>query len=304
MARPDRHPARERGALPLAEAIGIVQCLLEALVYAHGKGIVHRDIKPANLIVRRTGMVKVTDFGIAKIKEGGAPGSDRPDEVRLPPRHAALHVAGADPRAEGRRREERRVLRRRRSLRDDHGRPAVQQPLAAEADRRHLPRRQAGPVRRAAGDRRGSSRRSCSRPCSRGRTSVTRARASSTRRSRSTRSAREPFRPDGRRAGPEPRSPPSGAQPMPPRRMPEVERRLATRQRQDRDESSGTPSTGESMMVGRDRTCSIVLSHPAVSRRHARITLSGQQVVLEDLKSANGTYVNNTRDRPRQAQGG
>ena len=55
------------------------------------------------------------------------------------------------------------------------------------------------------------------------------------------------------------------------------------------------PIQGDSIMVGRDRTCSIVLTHPAVSRRHARITLSGTNVVLEDLKSANGTYVNNTR---------
>jgi FOG: FHA domain len=52
---------------------------------------------------------------------------------------------------------------------------------------------------------------------------------------------------------------------------------------------------GDSVMVGRDRTCSIVLSHPAVSRRHARITLNGTSCLLEDLKSANGTYVNNTR---------
>ena len=52
---------------------------------------------------------------------------------------------------------------------------------------------------------------------------------------------------------------------------------------------------GESVMVGRDRTCAIVLTHPAVSRRHAKITLGGSQPVLEDLKSANGTYVNNTR---------
>jgi len=52
---------------------------------------------------------------------------------------------------------------------------------------------------------------------------------------------------------------------------------------------------GESVMVGRDRSCAIVLTHPAVSRRHARITLSGTNCVLEDLKSANGTYVNNTR---------
>ncbi|HEX2122221.1 MAG TPA: serine/threonine-protein kinase, partial [Thermoanaerobaculia bacterium] len=61
----------EKGALPVADAISVCQCLLEALVYAHGKGIVHRDIKPANLIRENGGVVKVTDFGIAKIKEGG-----------------------------------------------------------------------------------------------------------------------------------------------------------------------------------------------------------------------------------------
>jgi len=55
------------------------------------------------------------------------------------------------------------------------------------------------------------------------------------------------------------------------------------------------PLNGGDVMVGRDRSCSIVLSHPAVSRKHARITLSGTTCMLEDLKSANGTYVNNTR---------
>ena len=55
------------------------------------------------------------------------------------------------------------------------------------------------------------------------------------------------------------------------------------------------PLNGESVMVGRDRSCAIVLTHPAVSRRHARITLSGTTCMLEDLKSANGTYVNNAR---------
>src|SRR5207248_4883570 len=52
---------------------------------------------------------------------------------------------------------------------------------------------------------------------------------------------------------------------------------------------------GDNIMVGRDRTCSVVLAHPAVSRRHARITMAGGSYTLEDLKSANGTYVNNTR---------
>src|SRR5687767_5324524 len=61
----------ERGALSVTDAVTVAQCLLEALVYAHGKGITHRDIKPANLIKEKSGAVKVTDFGIAKIKEGG-----------------------------------------------------------------------------------------------------------------------------------------------------------------------------------------------------------------------------------------
>src|SRR5213075_688280 len=64
----------EKGALPVQDAISIAQNLLEALVYAHGKGIIHRDIKPANLIRERAGSVKVTDFGIAKIKEGAGSG--------------------------------------------------------------------------------------------------------------------------------------------------------------------------------------------------------------------------------------
>ena len=58
------------------------------------------------------------------------------------------------------------------------------------------------------------------------------------------------------------------------------------------------------VMVGRDRTCAIVLSHPAVSRRHARITASGTQLMLEDLKSANGTYVNNARVERAQLKPG
>src|SRR5690242_12178529 len=64
----------ERGALTIPDGVSIAQCMLEALVYAHGKGIIHRDIKPANLIREASGAVKVTDFGIAKIKEGGGSG--------------------------------------------------------------------------------------------------------------------------------------------------------------------------------------------------------------------------------------
>lgn len=55
------------GALPLTEAIKIALSLCDALDYAHRSGIVHRDIKPDNVHLLPGGIVKLTDFGIARI---------------------------------------------------------------------------------------------------------------------------------------------------------------------------------------------------------------------------------------------
>lgn len=57
---------RERGKLPLPEAVDYARQICEGLQHAHEKGIVHRDVKPHNVLVTKTGQVKVTDFGIAK----------------------------------------------------------------------------------------------------------------------------------------------------------------------------------------------------------------------------------------------
>ncbi|MDG2125249.1 MAG: serine/threonine-protein kinase, partial [Verrucomicrobiales bacterium] len=54
----------------LAEATGIVEQVCAALTYAHGCGVIHRDIKPANLLLRCDGVVKITDFGLAKVAAG------------------------------------------------------------------------------------------------------------------------------------------------------------------------------------------------------------------------------------------
>lgn len=60
-----------QGRLPSAHAMSITAHVCDALKYAHERGIVHRDIKPANIMVGYDGVVKVADFGLAKMSKGG-----------------------------------------------------------------------------------------------------------------------------------------------------------------------------------------------------------------------------------------
>src|SRR5207244_1219307 len=53
--------------LPVDRAVDLVVQALTALAHAHSMGVVHRDLKPANVIVTPSGVVKIMDFGIARV---------------------------------------------------------------------------------------------------------------------------------------------------------------------------------------------------------------------------------------------
>ncbi|MCA9612037.1 MAG: protein kinase [Polyangiales bacterium] len=59
----------DEGTMPSRRAAELIVPVLRALVHAHGEGLVHRDLKPDNVFVTTSGVVKVLDFGIAKVFE-------------------------------------------------------------------------------------------------------------------------------------------------------------------------------------------------------------------------------------------
>jgi len=56
-----------QGPIPLDEVLSIARQIGEALEAAHEQGIIHRDLKPSNVKLRPNGVVKVLDFGVAKV---------------------------------------------------------------------------------------------------------------------------------------------------------------------------------------------------------------------------------------------
>ena len=277
----------ERGALPVSDAISVAQCLLEALVYAHGKGIVHRDIKPANLIKEKSGVVKVTDFGIAKIKEGGGgsgqtvltksgfllgtPHYMSPEQIREPKDAGSKSdiyssgvvlyemLTGSLPfNSRSLPKLIDAIYRGEKQAPSAH-RPEINKDLEAIVLKAMHPRM----------DQRYETAREFFEALEEW-------------------TARQPV------AGSGPLAVASAVETLKTQPQSDVAKQWAlVNVKPETNEKHAI--TGDSVMVGRDRTCSIVLSHPAVSRRHARITLSGTTPLLEDLQSANGTYVNNTR---------
>ena len=75
-----------RGPIPVPEALATARQIADALDAAHQRGIVHRDLKPANVKITPAGLVKVLDFGLAKMAA--------PDVQVRDATHTAMQMAG------------------------------------------------------------------------------------------------------------------------------------------------------------------------------------------------------------------
>src|SRR5438067_6312276 len=65
-----------QGPIPLDKALPVMHQLIDALEYAHDKGVVHRDLKPANIKITPEGRVKVLDLGLAVAQASGLRAAD------------------------------------------------------------------------------------------------------------------------------------------------------------------------------------------------------------------------------------
>ncbi|HEY4101710.1 MAG TPA: serine/threonine-protein kinase [Gemmatimonadales bacterium] len=93
------------GPLPLAEVIRLLRDVVEALAYAHSRGVVHRDIKPANILSDGQHAL-VTDFGVAKALNAAlpmtGPGHTTSGMAIGTPAYMAPEQLAADPEADQR----------------------------------------------------------------------------------------------------------------------------------------------------------------------------------------------------------
>jgi serine/threonine protein kinase len=96
---------RNGGRLPLAFVAGIGLQLLDVLAAAHARGLIHRDIKPGNLMVTHEGVVKVLDFGIARLRDVAAARTTQTGMVMgtpafMAPEHALAQTDEVDARTD------------------------------------------------------------------------------------------------------------------------------------------------------------------------------------------------------------
>ena len=99
----EQHRVAAGGRLSLPEAASLVGHVLEVLAAAHAQRIIHRDIKPENVFLTTRGVVKLMDFGIARMLDGvqaTASGTLMGTPAFMPPEQANGRVKEVDARSD------------------------------------------------------------------------------------------------------------------------------------------------------------------------------------------------------------
>ena len=60
---------KNRGEIPLEDSVNIIEQICQAIIHIHGSGITHRDLKPSNILIDKNNIVKIIDFGFARMRD-------------------------------------------------------------------------------------------------------------------------------------------------------------------------------------------------------------------------------------------
>jgi serine/threonine-protein kinase len=88
---------RVDGSLSVADACAATVAATSALAYAHARGVLHRDVKPQNMLIGTNGVLKVVDFGIAKVIGGDASLATMPGDILGTPAYMAPEQVNGSP---------------------------------------------------------------------------------------------------------------------------------------------------------------------------------------------------------------